>query len=288
MHQAFIEKNFRRSTLEIIDHANTIINEYQAQGFTLTLRQLYYQFVARDLLANTQRNYDRLGSIINNARLAGYVDWSAIEDRTRHLKTNWHALDPRQAIEAVRDSYGIDMWSNQQKRCEVWIEKNALIGVIADVCDELDVPYFACIGYVSQSEQWRAYRRHAAQQQTIIFHLGDHDPSGIDMTRDNQDRLDLFHGNHLQTEVVRLALNWNQIQQYSPPPNPAKSSDSRFEAYADLYGTDSWELDALEPKVMAQLIRDNVTALIDQTLWDERVQTLSDDLDTLNDIIYNL
>ena len=98
--EAFIDKKFAASSLAIIEQANTIIGEYAAQGFKLTLRQLYYQFVARDLLANTQRSYKRLGNIISEARLAGRVDWNAIEDRTRNLESNPHWDDPAAIIKA--------------------------------------------------------------------------------------------------------------------------------------------------------------------------------------------
>ncbi len=292
MKQLFVEKNFKDASLDIIHEANLIINEYRAQGFILTLRQLYYQFVARDLLPNTQRSYKRLGSIINDARLAGLVDWSAIEDRTRNVKSNYHYTGPRQAVQDALDTYEIDMWANQEKRVEVWIEKNALIGVISDICDEMDVPYFACIGYVSQSEQWRAYARarHYEMergQTTIILHFGDHDPSGIDMTRDNQDRLDLFMG-WQAVKVERLALNMDQIEEFDPPPNPAKITDSRFASYAAKYGDESWELDALEPSVMKELIRENVTKHRDQELWEDKLVERDEHKDRLQDIIDNL
>lgn len=294
MKEQYIEKNFRSATLEVIKMANEIIEEYADQGFSLTLRQLYYQFVARDLIANTERSYSRLGGIINDGRLAGLIDWNAIEDRTRNLKENWHADNPTDAIQTVRDQYNIDMWANQRQRVEVWIEKEALTGIIADICAELDVPYFACRGYVSQSEQWRAGKRcrsnYRNNQTTVVLHFGDHDPSGIDMTRDNRDRLDLLSKSR-GTEcliVERIALNMDQIEKYSPPPNPAKMTDSRFAGYAEQYGDQSWELDALEPRVLVDLIRDNVDMHRDLELWAERKWQLADDLDTLDDIIERL
>ena len=293
MKQAFIEKRFQAKTVAVIDQANAIITEYQAQGFVLTLRQLYYQFVARDLIANTQQSYDRIGSILNDARLAGLVDWEAIEDRTRSLAVNLRLNNPRHGLELLRDQwYGIDMWANQPQRVEVWIEKEALAGVIAGVCGELDVPYFACRGYVSQSEQWRAYRRHAyAQnandQETVILHLGDHDPSGIDMTRDNQDRLDLFHG-YRESYVKRIALTMDQINEYEPPPNFAKQTDSRFAAYAAEFGTDSYELDALEPAMLVELIRDWVGRFRDDDLMAVKEVQRDADLATLTEFIDGL
>ena len=287
MRERFITKNFRDSSLLVIEQANQIIADYQAQGFSLTLRQLYYQFVARDMIANTQQSYDRLGSIINDGRLAGLIDWDAIEDRTRNVQSNLHLTSPRHGIEVIRAQYGIDMWQNQPERVEVWIEKEALAGVIAGVCDELDVAHFACRGYVSQSEQWRAGHRFRRDQFTTILHLGDHDPSGIDMTRDNNDRLGMFAG-HGNVEVERIALNMDQIEQYDPPPNPAKMSDSRAGGYVTQYGYESWELDALEPAVIVDLIREKVAEHRDPALWDAMQHRLDDDLAQLDEIIADL
>lgn len=288
MKEAFITKNFRDRSLAIIHIANEIIEEYREQGFILTLRQLYYQFVARDYIENTMRSYKNLASIINNGRLAGYIDWEAIEDRTRNLEKNLHLAGPREAIELIRDQYGIDMWENQDRRVEVWIEKEALVGVIEGVCRELDVPYFACRGYVSQSEQWRAYKRFESQQPTTIIHLGDHDPSGIDMTRDNQDRLNTFHGDYGITDVRRIALNMDQVDLYSPPPNPAKLSDSRAREYIARYGDESWELDALNPKVLISLVRNTVDEYRDIELWNEKEMQLKEEIETLDTIIEEL
>lgn len=271
-HIAYINKQFRKDTLAIIEMANQIIQEYQEQGFTLTLRQLYYQFVARALIENTERSYKRLGSIINDARMSGMIDWDAIEDRTRWLRGQAHWDSPADIVAACANQFQVDQWEGQPYRPEVWIEKDALIGVIEGVCDEYDVPYFACRGYVSQSEQWRAGRRlrdYASDGQApIILHFGDHDPSGMDMTRDNRDRLGTF-GELLsdEYELVRLALNMEQIDRYGPPPNPTKLSDSRANAYISEYGAESWELDALEPSVIATLIREKLESLIEPDAW---------------------
>jgi hypothetical protein len=280
--------NFREASLLVIRQANQIIDEYQAQGFRLTLRQLYYQFVSRDLIPNTQRSYKRLGGIVNDARLAGLIDWESIEDRTRNRVTNSHWDGPGEIVRACADQYRLDLWADQVYRPEVWIEKEALIGVIESACRRLDVPFFACRGYVSQSEQWRAgvrfmnYQR--LEQTPLVIHLGDHDPSGIDMTRDNRERLSLFarHG----VKVRRLALNRDQVDQYNPPPNPAKQTDTRFEGYVAEHGDESWELDALEPRVIVRLIEDEIDGLIDIDSWNEsldRQQAARDRLAELAD-----
>lgn len=276
MKEAYIDRKFSEGSMAIIDQANGIIEDYQAQGFTLTLRQLYYQFVARGILPNKQAEYDKLGSIINYARLAGLVDWEAIEDRTRNLEARAAWSSPADIIKACAAQFHVDFWKGQKARPEVWIEKEALVGVVEPICEELDIAYFACRGYSSQSEQWRAGKRFCqrwddSRQSTVILHLGDHDPSGIDMTRDNRTRLELFTSQFGDiVEVQRLALNMDQVDQYNPPPNPAKMTDSRAEGYVAQYGDSSWELDALDPPVIAALIREAVDPLIDNRLWDER------------------
>lgn len=257
---AYVEKKFQAASMKLIEHADAIIVEYQAQGLTLTLRQLYYQFVSRDLLPNRQQSYSNLGSLINDARLAGLIDWEAIEDRTRNLKANSHWDAPGEIINSAARSYMRDRWADQPRRVEVWIEKEALAGVLEDACAELDVAFFACRGYTSVSELWRAGMRlknYARNKQTpIVIHLGDHDPSGIDMTRDIEDRLSLFLGKYADDLVVRrIALNMDQVEQYNPPPNPAKSTDSRFREYQIRHGDESWELDALDPATLVGLVR---------------------------------
>lgn len=254
--ELFIERSFKPESMALIDQANRIITDYRAQGFTLTLRQLYYQFVSRDLLPNKQSEYKRLGSIINDGRLAGLIDWSAIEDRTRNVRVHPSWNDPSDIIESAAVGYQEDIWLGQEYRPEIWIEKDALLGVIEPVCRRYRVPYFACRGYTSQSEQYRAGKRFAKHRSLsvtpIVFHLGDHDPSGIDMTRDNGDRLAMFAGD--EVEVRRLALNMKQITRYNPPPNPAKETDSRSSGYIEKFGSSSWELDALDPSVIDKLI----------------------------------
>lgn len=264
------DRNFQADSAKIVEQCNTIIAEYDAQGFVLTLRQLYYQLVTRDIIANKQSEYKRIGSIVNDARLAGVIDWLAIEDRTRNLRSRSHWNTPGDIISSAAASFHMDLWEDQDYRPEVWIEKDALVGVIEQVCEEYDVPYFSCRGYTSQSEMWVASQRikkNSFTQTPIIFHFGDHDPSGKDMTRDIVERLKLFMGG---VELERLALNMDQVEQYHPPPNPAKTTDSRYQTYIAEFGEESWELDALEPAVLADLIRGALDELIDQDLLNEK------------------
>lgn len=274
MKEQFREFNFRADTLEMIERANAIIKELRDAGYTLTLRQLYYQLVSRDIIANRQTEYKRLGSILNDARLAGLTDWSAIEDRTRNLESVAHWESPSEIMSAVAKQYRNDKWESQSHRVEVWVEKDALVGVLEKACRELDVAWFSCRGYTSQSELYVAGKRlaeyEANGQTPVIIHLGDHDPSGIDMTRDITDRVSEL--GRIEIEVRRIALNMDQIEQYNPPPNPAKITDSRYEGYRRVHGEESWELDALSPQVIDALITETVLEFRDETLWEEAAE----------------
>ncbi len=269
----YVDFNFRSETIATIRQANEIIAEYREQGFDLTLRQLYYQFVARDLIPNKESEYKRLGSVINDGRLAGLIDWLAISDRTRNLQRNAHWRGPSDIIRDASKQFAIDKWERQDFRVEVWIEKDALVGILESICPDLDVPFFSCRGYTSQSEMWRAAQRLIDyQQNVVILHLGDHDPSGIDMSRDIEERLELFGALEEDDEFRRIALNMEQIEEYSPPPNPAKVTDSRFAKYVSRYGGESWELDSMEPTMLAELVSNEIRSYLDPVQWDNDVE----------------
>lgn len=255
----------------VIDQANQIIADAEADGWhSMTLRQLYYQFVSKAFIPNAVSEYKRLGRIITDARYGGLVSWTAIEDAGRasyHFPENPTA---EQVLNGIERKLTIDPWANQDTYVEVWVEKQALEATIARPAGLLNTPYMACKGYLSASEAWRASLRFqraiAKGKNPVLLHLGDHDPSGIDMTRDNGDRLAEFLGGRI--EVRRIALNMDQVEEYSPPPNPAKEDDSRYPRYKAEYGEESWELDALRQNTIGDIITTNLKSFINQEKWD--------------------
>lgn len=287
----YIERTFAAKTLATIEQAVTIARTYIAGGDSLTLRQLYYRFVAAGLIANKDTEYERLGSILNDARLAGLFDWSWITDRTRNVRGG-DGIDERPE-DVVQDLvFYAALWQGQTERVEVWVEKDALIDVVARSAGPRRTPHFSCRGYTSVSELWSAARRLEGYLDTdgvehvTILHLGDHDPSGIDMSRDIEDRLRLFvNGDGYnfddRVSIERIALNMPQVRQYNPPPNPAKLTDSRSGGYIRTFGSSSWELDALEPNVLRALITRQIEQLIDEDEWQARVAFESDGQKTL-------
>jgi hypothetical protein len=285
----YINKKFGIDRLVLIDKINSVIEDYSAQGYSLTLRQVYYQMVARAIIPNNERSYKNLGNLISDARLAGMIDWNAIEDRTRNLKGNSHWTTPGSMIDSAAYSYHLDHWEGQDNYVEVWVEKDALVGIVGQICSNLDVNYFSCRGYVSQSEMWvaarRLKRRQDQGQKIVLLHLGDHDPSGKDMSRDIVDRLLTFET--YDVDFHRLALNMNQILKYSPPPNPTKLTDSRATGYIRDYGYECWELDALEPQVISNLISENVKKYRDDKVYNKIIKQEKDEKSMLEDVANN-
>ena len=272
---AYKSVNFRAESLRLIELINGVIEEYTDQGYDLTLRQVYYQLVARGFIPNNERSYKNVGNLINDARLAGLIDWYAIQDRTRKIRRNSHWSSPQDIMGSVVYSYAIDTRLTQPIYTEVWVEKDALIGIVQDIASKLDVPCFSCRGYVSASEMWGAAQRFITQEhkeRRVILHLGDHDPSGKDMSRDIAERLELFGAD---VEVQRIALNYDQIEEFSPPPNPTKLTDSRAVGYIEQFGHSCWELDALEPRILTNLISTEVEALtdMDELLYQQKIQS---------------
>jgi hypothetical protein len=297
MREAFIDKRFGNRSLEMIGTINDILGSYEAQGYDLSLRQLYYQLVSRNIVENTERSYKNVGNIVSDARLSGLIDWDMIKDRGREMLANSHWDNPADIVRSAAQSFRIDRWSDQPNYVEVMVEKQALEGVLRPVCSELDVPFTANKGYSSSSAMYEASKRFLQRmddgKELHVIYLGDHDPSGIDMTRDVAERLELFLGilpNSTEFNVHRAALNMNQIRELNPPENPAKITDSRAQNYISRFGRSSWELDAVEPSAMANLVRTAVNDLIDKPRWKEsgkKQKSMRDELEEYADNYHN-
>lgn len=270
-YEVYHEKKFKPETIRTIETAELIIEEYRDQGFSLTLRQLYYQFVARGLIENSDQSYKRLGGVITDARMAGLISWRAIEDRGRGVNEWLIEEDERETLRGIEHSFAFDMWERQNVYIEAWIEKEALADVLRQPCARWRVPYMACKGYLSASEAWRSGLRYRnmsdVRPRVVLLHLGDHDPSGLDMTRDNRERVERF--SFADVEVRRLALNMDQVEQYNPPRNPAKVTDSRAADYIAEHGRSSWELDALDPATIDRLVDNAIRDYVDIDQWNE-------------------
>ncbi len=293
MKEKFEDWNPRQDAIELVVTAISIINTYADDGFDLTLRQLYYRIIALDLFPedrrwqwtgskwakdvngtkNAEPNYKWLGRIIGKARNAGLIDWNMIVDRIRSVDENSHWLSPSEVIQTAANVFAIDKWRKQPYRILVMVEKDALSGILLPVCQALDVQFSINRGYASQTHLYEIAKvmkgwqeQENGKQIPIVLYFGDHDPSGLDMDRDLSKRLSIYSDLNI-IEVSRLALTMEQIEEHAPPPNPAKMTDSRAKAYVISYGNESWELDALEPRLLTDLVRNEIELYIDRDLW---------------------
>lgn len=261
--------SFRGDSLARIHECNTIIERYQEQGLRMTLRQLYYQLVTRNIITNEERSYKNLAKLVSEARLAGLIDWEAIEDRGRQprMSAQWSTIQG--LVDSALWSFRLPRWANQGHYVELWVEKDALAGVLRPIAERHHITLMVNKGYSSQSAMHEAanrFKEHGHKYKVLLY-LGDHDPSGEDMVRDIRERLETFEVGQL--DVIKVGLTMQQIRQYNPPPNPAKITDPRAKKYIQLYGNSSWEVDALPPEVLNTLIDQEILNYVDQEALDE-------------------
>jgi len=269
--EAFREVNLRPASMALIERCNEIINDYTDQGLRMTLRQLYYQLVTRNLITNEEKSYKKLSNLVSDARLGGLMDWDAIEDRGRQPSIPLQFDNLQDRVRSAVNNYRLPRWEGQDSYVELWVEKQALAGVLEPLASEFHVTLMVNKGYSSQSAMYESARRfnentNGGERAPILFYLGDHDPSGEDMVRNIESRLGMFGVEAI--DVRKLALTIAQVRQYNPPPNPAKVTDPRAQEYIARFGASSWEVDALPPNVLAQIIRRAFAWVIDRPLMD--------------------
>lgn len=321
---------FSEEAMSLVSKCAGIVRNFQSRGFRMTLRQLYYQLVKDNIIPNQEKQYKRLSALLSDARLMGFIDWSAIEDRIRRpsMPLEFEDLDHR--IDVALDNYRLPRWATQKHYVELWVEKDALAGILSPLASEFHVPMMVNRGYSSQTAMYDAGKRFLtgvfgadvklpymtladylkgteqgekpnsfmketfvlnreklpeAKRDAILFYLGDHDPSGEDMVRDIQERLEMYG---VALDVRKLALTMDQVEEYDPPPNPAKMTDPRAAEYVDKHGDTSWEVDALGPDVLDQVIRDSFEEVIDQEAMDEIIEREESDKKLLRKAVESL
>jgi len=189
--ECFESKRFTTEHEYVIAQTLRICRSMQEQGYSLTLRQIYYQFLGHDLFPDTwayrlpdgsytknnDKNYKKLGKILSAARRAGLVDWDSFGDRTRNFGAREHWNSIGEFLGYQRYYYTVDYWVGQSVVPELWVEKDALIDVIRTASRGYDVTTFSSRGYPSDSALYEAAQRIKARyreegQQTKVRHKG--------------------------------------------------------------------------------------------------------------------
>lgn len=263
--------NFSLERQERILQINSILSQYQQR---VSVRQLYYRLVAGGIIPNVDKEYDKVQNLITDARYAGLIDWDAIEDRNRAAQRVEDWPSGSKALNEVAEKFRKDRWITQPFYVELWVEKAALAGVLAPIAQDYHITLMVNRGYSSASAMMESAQRlihRGDAKRPVILYLGDFDPSGEDMVRDIQARLMEF-GVPGWTSVRKVALTWDQIGEYKPPPNPVKRNDSRSSDFIAKHGGSSWEVDALPPKDLDLIVRTTINAYVDKAAMTKSIE----------------
>ncbi len=244
-------------TRAIVDEIREVLEAYNP----MTVRQVYYQLVAKQVLPNTSDSYQKVKRILTNARWDHAIPWGWIEDRLRQPRhvNMWGGL--ADFADTAKREYRRDVWATQPQYVEVWVEKDALSGIFEDVTKPYGVTLNVCRGYSSLSSLHHTAERYKERGKPItILYFGDHDPSGEDMPRALGATLRRFD---CHAEIIKCALILEDIQRYNLPPDPAKTTDPRAAAYIVKNGDVSVELDALPIEILRDRIVSEVESRMD-------------------------
>jgi len=232
------------------------------------------------------------------ARETGEVRAGFIEDRTRQTFNRDGGFD---SIDSFKESceewaqdlaseFSMPLWDGQPRRVEVWVEKDALARICSEAAEEFNVVTCPSRGYSSFTYVAKAAQRmryYKEDPDVVVLCFGDYDPSGLDIARDLEARLNRYGAPNLTVKWVALTLD--QIETYSLPPMPAKSSDPRLARFiADTGGAEAVELDALEPNVLTDLITEAIKNEIDQEIWDERQDEIDKQTEKVKEMFENV
>ena len=283
------DTKFQKKSKERLELIESIVEEYQSKDFTLSVRQIYYQLISRytDKFDIGKGIYTSVVGLVKKGRYAALIDWEMVVDRHREVKkrTHWETL--KEFIKDAAHAYHNDYWKYQKTYCEIWVEKKALIDIVWKAAYPYDVSCYPCTGYNSTTGMKDGADRFLEQKRQgkncVLFYIGDHDPSGINMTQDIQKRMneffnasDLCYEYETFIDIQRIALNIDQIKKYKLPPNwvkvhpnKKKYADTRAEDYIKEFGTTSWEVDALKPEVLTELVENAILSNLDQKLFEK-------------------
>ena len=223
------------------------IYEVAATDHPVTVRQVFYRLVSKGVIAKTEGEYDKtVCRLLGNMRREGEIPFGWIADNTRWMRKPRTHTGLAAMLEESAKLYRRDLWDSQDVYIEVWLEKEALAGVIYDVTAKWDVPLMVTRGYPSLTYLHEAAEAIEAQDRPVhLYYFGDHDPSGVDIERVVKERIAEF-APWADVALDRVAVTAGQVKQLHLPTRPTKRSDSRSRGWAG----GSVEVDAIPPHTL--------------------------------------
>lgn len=271
-----------------------VVEQFERQGYTASIRQIYYQLVSHYGLPNTPEGYDKVQELLKPARLGGYVRFDSIVDRGREIIGKYCGIGENDSVEegieyciqtalSAADNYSQDPWCELEEVPVVLVEKDALSGILQPICRRHRVPYISghgnpSITLLKDFADMAIRRASTRDSKYIVLHLTDHDPAGLysmvgQLTK--PDSVISLVGAELgfEWEYRRIGLTREQVEQHALPPNPVKESHPNAKEYERERGPHSWELDALDASVVADLVTKEIESYKDPAVWRRIAET---------------
>jgi hypothetical protein len=290
-------EGLQRKTEELLERIESVMAEYDQ---ALTIRQIYYRLVADHGLENSTNSYKRIVDLLGKARLSGRIDFDRIEDRTREISEHDRDYESLPGfthtwyrhLTNLAEYYHIPLWHGQPHRVMMLVEKQALQGIFAPICEKWQVDLMVCRGYPSLTQQYELSVRIGQQQHDNekwhIVYFGDFDPSGENIPEKLEERLDSDFDVSFET-FRKEALTYDQVMDWGLPPAPAKRTDSRTAGFVDKYGVGMQvELDAIRPAELGSMIETSIARHYDAGAGRRRQDLQRSRRDRISSIVKNM
>jgi hypothetical protein len=241
-----------RATKTEVDQRRQSLFEIIGQMKPMTVRQAFYQATVRGIVDKTERDYDKVQTDLVQMRRAGVLPYDWLADNTRWQRKPRTFSSVEHALQETARLYRKALWDDADCYVEIWLEKDALAGVVLPVTALYDVPLMVARGYASLSFLHVAAELIATLDVPVfIYHLGDFDPSGVNAGEKIEETL-IAMAPDAEIHFERVAVTTEQIADWNLPTRPTKPSDSRSKGFGKI----SVELDAIDPDRLRGLVRE--------------------------------
>ena len=257
----------------------SVVKEFQP----MTVRQVFYQLVTRGVIDKTEAEYKTtVCRLLVQMRRDGELPFHWIADNTRWQRKPRTYGSLQSMLDNCHQTYRRALWDDQNAYVEVWLEKEALAGVLVAVTEKWDVPLMVTRGYPSVSFLHSAGSAIAEEERPVfIYYFGDRDPSGVDIDRFVEKEL-RSHAPDCDLNFERIAVLPEQIELFGLQTRPTKKTDSRSRNFEG----DSVEVDAIAPDQLRQLCADCITQHIDEDQYHRTQVVEQSERDTLRTLAF--
>ena len=266
----------RRNQQEMETIKDAIYNFAQEMR-PVSVRQIFYNLTTQNIVDKTKNGYEQVVSISGKMREDGELPFSWVADATRWMRkpdTHDTLMD---ALEITKETYRKNLWANQSVNVEIWIEKEALSGVVYPITARWDVPLMPTKGYPSKTFLYTSAEDLRMDKTNYIYMLSDYDPSGVDLSRNTEATLRRYADDDCDITFERIAVTESQINEWELPSRPTKKSDARAKSFTG----ESVDLDAIPPDELRNLVSDSITQHIDDDNYQQLCEIESAERESL-------